>query len=135
MAIMPAVTEEPAGCNADAKAAHTAAVEEYAEDDGERCEEREAECEAEFARCRAVPWGREAAVGVFDARGGDAFFSKRFWRKLGRGEGVLTLLPVARRPMRGPGCEGSGSRSQEFLSNRRIERTLQTKAYRYRWRY
>ena len=45
MAIMPAVSEEP-GCCAAAETAHTAAVEEDAEDDGERCEEREAECEA-----------------------------------------------------------------------------------------
>ena len=88
MAIMPAITEEPAGCNADAKAAHTAAVEEYAEDDGERCEEREAECEAELARCRAVARGREAAVGVFDARGGDTFLVKGSGGSWGGGGGT-----------------------------------------------
>ena len=46
MAIMPAASEEP-GCGAGgAETAHTAAVEEDAEDDGERCKEREAEREA-----------------------------------------------------------------------------------------
>jgi hypothetical protein len=67
--VLAARSEEP-GC----ALAHAPAVEERASDDEERCEEREAEREAEFARGGAVRGEREAAVGGRDAFGLDAAF-------------------------------------------------------------